>query len=101
VPLTNFLHHFDPATRIGLLKKVHASLKPGGRAAALEFVPSEDRVSPPTAAAFSLAMLANTPAGDAYTFRELEKMYHDAGFTGVTPHPIPRSPHTVVMGHAA
>ena len=46
------------------------ALHPGGRAAALEFVPNEDRVSPPMAAEFSLTMLANTAGGDAYTFRE-------------------------------
>jgi len=51
VLLTNFLHHFDPPTCVGLLKKVHAVLRPGGRAATLEFVPNEDRVSPPMPAA--------------------------------------------------
>src|ERR1035438_8265877 len=45
VLITNFLHHFDPPTCIGLLKKVHASMKRGGRAATLEFVPNEDRVT--------------------------------------------------------
>jgi len=100
VLLTNFLHHFDPPTCIGLLRKVHAALKAGGRAAALEFVPNEDRVSPPMVAAFSLTMLASTAAGDAYTFRELEKMYREAGFSGINAHPIPRSPHTLVMGCA-
>ena len=59
------------------------SLKPGGRAAALEFVPNEDRVSPPMAAAFSLTMLATTASGDAYTLRDLETMYRAAGFAGV------------------
>ena len=58
--LTNFLHHFDQPTCVGLLKKVHAALRPGGRAATLEFVPNEDRVSPPMAAAFSMTMLITT-----------------------------------------
>jgi len=98
VLLTNFLHHFDVATNVGLLKKVHAALKPGGRAAALEFVPNEDRVSPPMAASFSMTMLAGTTSGDAYTFRELEAMYREAGFGDVTEHPIAPSPHTVVVG---
>ena len=98
VLLTNFLHHFDQPTCVGLLQKVHASLKPGGRAAALEFVPNEDRVSPPMAAGFSLVMLATTPSGDAYTFRDLEAMYREAGFSHVTAHPVPTGPHTVVMG---
>ena len=100
VLLTNFLHHFDAPTCVGLLKKVHAVLRPGGRAATLEFVPNEDRVSPPMPAAFSMVMLTSTVAGDAYTLSELTGMYREAGFGGVTAHPIPMSPHTVVMGRA-
>ncbi len=100
VLLTNFLHHFDKPTCVGLLRKVHGSLKPGGRAATLEFVPNEDRVSPPMPAAFSMTMLASTPAGDAYTLSELSAMYSEAGFHNVSGHPIPMSPHTIVMGHA-
>ena len=87
-------------TCVGLLKKVRASLKPGGRAATLEFVPNEDRVSPPMPAAFSLIMLATTASGDAYTLRELTAMYHEAGFGDIAGHPIPMSPHTIVMGSA-
>jgi len=101
VLLTNFLHHFDPPTCISLLRKVRAALKPGGRVAALEFVPNEDRVSPPMSASFSLTMLATTAAGDAYTFRELEGMYREAGFVDIAGHPVPTGPHTVVVGHAA
>jgi len=100
VLLTNFLHHFDAPTCEGLLKKVRAAMKPGGRVAALEFVPNEDRVTPPMAAAFSLTMLLTTAAGDAYTFSELASMFGNAGFTGITSHPVPRAPHTVVMGVA-
>ena len=100
VLLTNFLHHFDKPTCTGLLKKVRASLKPGGRAATLEFVPNEDRVSPPMPAAFAMTMLTTTAEGDAYTFAELSTMYTEAGFKDVTAHPIPMSPHTVVMGRA-
>jgi len=100
VLLTNFLHHFDPPTCVGLLKKVRGAMQQGGRAAALEFVPNEDRVSPPMAAAFSLTMLTSTASGDAYTFRELEKMYQEAGFAGMTAHLVPHGPHTVVVGYA-
>jgi hypothetical protein len=100
VLLTNFLHHFDNPTCVALLKKVRAALQPGGRAATLEFVPNEDRVSPPMSAAFSMTMLASTPAGDAYPLSELTAMYQEAGFSGITAHPIPMSPQTVVMGRA-
>ncbi len=98
VLLTNFLHHFDKPTCVGLLKKVRSALKPGGRAATLEFVPNEDRVSPPAPAAFAMTMLTTTASGDAYTFNELRAMHQEAGYDTVTAHPIPMSPHTVVVG---
>jgi ubiquinone/menaquinone biosynthesis C-methylase UbiE len=53
VMITNFLHHFDLPTCEKLLAKVRAALKSGGRAVILEFVPNEDRVSPPVPAQFS------------------------------------------------
>jgi SAM-dependent methyltransferase len=97
VLLTNFLHHFDIPTCVGLLKKVRAALKPGGVAATLEFVPNEDRVSPPMAAGFSLTMLTTTASGDAYTFSQLEKMHLEAGFAAVEA-PVPLGPNTIVIG---
>jgi SAM-dependent methyltransferase len=89
VLLTNFLHHFDVATNEALLRKVHAALAPGGRAVTLEFVPNEDRVSPPTPAKFSMVMLGSTPGGDAYTFSEFQKMFRKAGFKSCTLHTPP------------
>ncbi|MCI0420238.1 MAG: methyltransferase domain-containing protein [Acidobacteria bacterium] len=87
--LTNFLHHFDVTTCEKLLKKVHAALAKDGRAVTLEFVPNEDRVSPPGPAAFSMMMLGGTPAGDAYTFSELDRMFGNAGFSHSELHPLP------------
>ncbi len=80
VLLTNFLHHFDIPTCETLLRKVHSALAPGGRAVTLEFVPNDDRVTPPEAAFFSLIMLGSTPHGDAYTFAEFDRMFRNAGF---------------------
>jgi 2-polyprenyl-3-methyl-5-hydroxy-6-metoxy-1,4-benzoquinol methylase len=79
--LTGFLHHFDPATIEKLLRKIHSALKPSGTVATVEFVPNEDRVSPPTQAAFSMVMLGSTRAGDAYPFSEYERMFRAAGFS--------------------
>ncbi|MDR4472318.1 MAG: hypothetical protein MRJ92_06610 [Nitrospira sp.] len=64
-----------------LLRKIHRSLAPGGRVITLEFVPHDDRVTPPPVAEFSRSVLATTPEGDAYTFREYERMFAAAGFT--------------------
>jgi 2-polyprenyl-3-methyl-5-hydroxy-6-metoxy-1,4-benzoquinol methylase len=95
--MTNFLHHFSAETNIALLKKVAAALKAGGRIAILEFVPNEDRISPPNSATFALQMLGDTPYGDAYTFSELSAMLKAAGFSTATSHPTPGA-ETLVVG---
>jgi precorrin-6B methylase 2 len=97
VLLTNIFHHFDVPTCEKLMRRVYAALKPGGKAITLEFVPNEDRVTPPTAAAFSLIMLANTDSGDAYTLAEYEKMFRNAGFAKTTLHPVPEMPQQVLV----
>jgi SAM-dependent methyltransferase len=97
VLLTNFLHHFDPPTCETLLRKVRAALAGGGRAVTLEFVPNEDRVTPPEVAGFSMVMLVGTPSGDAYTFAELERMFGNAGFSRSTLHALPPTFQQVVI----
>jgi SAM-dependent methyltransferase len=94
--VTNFLHHFDPATCTNFLRKVHAALKPGGRVVVLEFVPNPDRISPPMPAAFSLTMLAGTPSGDAYTLAELQQQLGGAGFGAASAHGLP-TPGTILV----
>jgi hypothetical protein len=74
------VHHFDHATNVGLLKKLRAVMKPDAILATLEFVPNDDRVTPPMPASFAMMMLGSTPSGDAYTLKELEAMYREAGF---------------------
>ncbi|HLJ45103.1 MAG TPA: class I SAM-dependent methyltransferase [Bryobacteraceae bacterium] len=80
VLLTNFLHHFSAARNEELLKKICASMNPGGRVLTAEFIPNEDRVTPPVDAMFSMMMLTGTSEGDAYTFSEYETMFRNAGF---------------------
>ena len=97
VLLANFLHHFDVQTCTDFLRKVHRSLNDGGQAMTLEFVPNEDRVSPPDQAAFALTMLATTASGDAYTFKQLESMSADAGFARSELHRMMGPPQAVVV----
>jgi precorrin-6B methylase 2 len=97
VLLPNFLHHFDRETCESLLRKVHAALKPGGVAVTIEFVPNEDRVSPPPSAGFALIMLATTARGDAYPFSELERMFKNAGFAKNELHALtPSAEHAII-----
>jgi ubiquinone/menaquinone biosynthesis C-methylase UbiE len=99
VLLTNFLHHFDAQTCEKLLKKVYQTLVEGGRAVTVEFVPNEDRISPPPSAMFSLVMLGSTPKGDAYTFREFEEMFRHAGFSRSELHQLPPTPQQLIISY--
>ena len=95
--LTNFLHHFDTAECTAILSKCRKALRPGGLLATLEFVPNPDRVTPAVSAAFSMTMLLNTPAGDAYTQAELETMLQAAGFTANALHQVPASAQQLIL----
>jgi hypothetical protein len=54
-------------------------------------------VSPPAAAAFSLVMLANTDAGQAYTLSEYQEMFGNAGFKSTTLHQVPDMPNQILV----
>jgi 2-polyprenyl-3-methyl-5-hydroxy-6-metoxy-1,4-benzoquinol methylase len=97
VLVTNFYHHFDMPTCEGLTRKIFAAMKPGGRCVTLDFVPNDDRVSPPASASFAMVMLGSTPSGDAYTFKEYEKMFAGAGFASSVAHGLEKSPGTLIV----
>jgi SAM-dependent methyltransferase len=99
VLLTNFLHHFSLSTCETLLRKIHRCLAHGGRVITLEFVPNDDRVTPPPVAEFSLIMLATTPEGDAYTLKEYEQMFRAAGFARTELLPVKGSIQQVLVSY--
>ena len=88
VLLTNFLPDFDAAMCARLLVKVYVAVAPGGRAAALQYVVDDGRVSK-SASYLSLGLLATTPGGDNYTASELEGMFRTAGFARTELHELP------------
>jgi ubiquinone/menaquinone biosynthesis C-methylase UbiE len=95
--VTNFFHHFDIPTCEGLIEKIGSALKPGGRCVTLDFVPNDDRVSPPPAASFAMMMLASTAAGDAYTFKEYDSMFSKKGFAKSEMHVLTKSPGALIV----
>lgn len=97
VLVPNFLHHFNRADCVRFLRRVHDALKPGGQVVIVEFIPNEDRITPPPAAGFALVMLGTTPEGDAYTFAEYQEMLAPAGFKEAVCHQLPPSAQAVVI----
>jgi SAM-dependent methyltransferase len=100
VLIPNFLHHFDPHTNVQLLRRVRAAMSPGSHSAIIDFVPNDDRVSPAIPAAFSLQMLSSTAKGDAYTFRELDHMVREAGFSKSKRQELLPTPLTLILAAA-
>jgi len=100
VLVPNFLHHFNAEVCTRFLQKVHAALRPGGQVVIVEFVPNEDRITPPPAASFSLVMLGTTPEGDAYTFAQYQQMLAAAGFRDASLHPLPPTMQSAVLAVA-
>lgn len=91
VLLANILHHFDHAACVALLRRVRDSLAPGGRAAIIEFIPDESRVTPPIPASFAFMMVATTQHGDAFTEVEYAAMARNAGLRAGAAVPLPLS----------
>jgi 2-polyprenyl-3-methyl-5-hydroxy-6-metoxy-1,4-benzoquinol methylase len=96
VLLPNLLHHFDRQANEKLLTKCHSHLRDGGIVAIAEFVPNQDRVSPPVQAQFALTMLGATESGDAYTLPELKGMLTHAGFGQVEARALEGLPETMI-----
>jgi cyclopropane fatty-acyl-phospholipid synthase-like methyltransferase len=97
----NFLHHFSRAECVNFLRRAHEALRSGGSVVIVEFIPNEDRVTPPAAAGFSLVMLGSTPEGDAYTFAEYQSMLVEAGFPSAEFHPLPPTAESAVVARRA
>jgi hypothetical protein len=97
VLLANFLHHFGRDECIAILRKVRSSLSAKGQACVIDFVPNEDRVSPPMQAMFAFWMLATTPKGDAYTLDDLNNIAKDAGFDGARGRLLRPTPQMLVL----
>jgi 2-polyprenyl-3-methyl-5-hydroxy-6-metoxy-1,4-benzoquinol methylase len=97
VLIPNFLHHFSVERCIAFLRRVHRALRSDGIAVTVEFVPDENRVSPPLPATFAMVMLVGTAQGDAYTWAQLDAMFKSAGFQRSSLHALaPSAEHAIV-----
>jgi ubiquinone/menaquinone biosynthesis C-methylase UbiE len=81
--MSNIHHSHSEGECLNLMKKVKASLNPGGRGVIHEFYMKANRAEPSGSALFSINMLVNTPSGRCYTDSELRGFFREAGFKGV------------------
>ncbi|MGH9784729.1 MAG: methyltransferase family protein, partial [Terriglobia bacterium] len=62
--LGNILHSEGEESSRGLLRRLHAAIRPGGRVVIIEFLPNDARTGPPFPVFFALNMLLNTERGN-------------------------------------
>jgi cyclopropane fatty-acyl-phospholipid synthase-like methyltransferase len=97
--VTNFLPDFGPADCERLLARIRLTLRSEGRAVALQWIPDDDRLSPPSAPSLALSLLVSTPNGAVYTYRELEDIFRRAGFVRTEIRELGPSLPRVVIAH--
>jgi len=79
----NVAHWIGERCTRDLLRRLHESLKAGGRIAIIDVMPNDDRTGPPAHLAFALTLLIGTQEGDIYTVQEYQQWLTEAGFAGV------------------
>lgn len=87
--LGHILHSEGEEGSRALLKKTFAALAPGGTVAIAEWLVTEDRTGPPPGLIFGVNMLVNTDRGDVFTFEEIRRWLHEAGFTNARTVEVP------------
>lgn len=80
-----------------LIRRIYASLNPGGRIVLQDFILEDDKTAPRFGAIFALNMLVNTRAGSSYSGAEYQSWMTAAGFREVAIKPLP-GPTDLIIG---
>ena len=99
VIFANFLHHFDKSKCMEIIGKAYRSLARNGRVATLEFIANEDGIPSPLTTTFSMMMLGTTPAGEVYTYSDLQQMFATVGFARSECYDLKPAIEKVVISH--
>lgn len=83
VIMGSILHFFNPAQVLGLLKRAHAALVPGGMLIVDGLTPDEQRCRREFPLLAGLWLYAACPDGDVYTLSEMTSMLEQARFGAV------------------
>jgi SAM-dependent methyltransferase len=82
--MVNALDYVEARSRLGLVRKVHGALAPGGVLAVGAPLLDPGRTSPPDASTYDLLLLALGAPARPFTFGELGRLLERAGFARVT-----------------
>ncbi len=88
VLLSHVVHDFTPEENAGLFRHLSDELPARGVVLLSEWLFREERTGPLAASLMSLNMIVDTRGGRSYTFSELRKLLHAAGFRSVERRPL-------------
>nr|MBX2860285.1 class I SAM-dependent methyltransferase [Vampirovibrio sp.] len=86
--LANICHAIGPHTTQNLFDKVFQTLKPGGKAVIIDFVPDDERSKPGWPLIFGVNMLISTQEGDVYTDAQYRQWLGEKGFQSIKTHSL-------------
>ncbi|MFI6346456.1 class I SAM-dependent methyltransferase [Streptomyces sp. NPDC050560] len=103
VTMAHVLHHRSARQAAGLLRRLHAAMRPGGRIGVVGHT-FDERVSPaddPNPHLFALIMLMQTETGEPHSLDTYRWMFTEAGFTNVRFHASTNSMHKAIVADRA
>lgn len=96
--LSHIIHDYDEEKGVTLLKKIHASLNPGGAVILSEWMLNDEKTGPVPSAMMGLNMIIETNGGRNYSFAEITEMMKKAGFKNVEKRPL-AGPAQIAIGY--
>lgn len=97
VLVANVCHLFGPELNQTLIAKLRHSVRPGGRIAIVDVLPSTDSAEQLTISRYELGLLLRTSVGRVYPMSAYLAWATAAGFPGLTPFPLPSQPPLSVL----
>jgi SAM-dependent methyltransferase len=98
----NLCHLFGPELNRTLLAKLRHCVRPGGRIAIVDVLPTTDPLRQLAISRYELGLLLRTSAGRVYPLTAYLTWSAEAGFPGLTSFPLPSDPPmTLLLSQAA
>ena len=96
--LSHIIHDYDAEKGVTLLKKIYASLNPGGALIISEWMLNDDKTGPVQSAMMGMNMIVETNGGRNYSFAEISEMLRTAGFKNIEKRPL-AGPAQIAIGY--
>lgn len=94
--LGHICHGYGPDDNRALFRRMHRTLKPGGRLLIADFIPDDDRRSELMPMLFAANMMAGSPDGNTHTFAEYCQWLSETGFSQIELLDLPVFPGPIV-----